>query len=153
MFDSSNVDQFDFSRARTARPAQTLQALCTNRRQIPVCGWAFSGSGWTPTGLNFPAESEAGKLSVQSASKLERPGVEIVNLGLVDSARKSALKRDTCFRREDVDLIFLHVTTYALSSTVLPVVQWAKVPVIVLNFNLPRRWIMRASIRWAIGRP
>jgi L-arabinose isomerase len=32
-----------------------------------------------------------------------------------------------------VDLIFLHVTTYALSSTVLPVVQRAKVPVVILN--------------------
>jgi L-arabinose isomerase len=34
-----------------------------------------------------------------------------------------------------VDLIFLHVTTYALSSTVLPVVQRAKVPVIILNLS------------------
>ena len=32
-----------------------------------------------------------------------------------------------------MDLIFLHVTTYALSSTVLPVVQRAKVPVVILN--------------------
>ena len=39
------------------------------------------------------------------------------------------------FRSEDVDLIFLHVTTYALSSTVLPVVQRARVPVIVLNLQ------------------
>ena len=37
------------------------------------------------------------------------------------------------FRQADVDLIFLHVTTYALSSTVLPVVRRAKVPVIILN--------------------
>jgi len=34
-----------------------------------------------------------------------------------------------------VDMIFLHVTTYALSSTVLPVVQRAKVPVIILNLS------------------
>jgi L-arabinose isomerase len=34
-----------------------------------------------------------------------------------------------------VDIIFLHVTTYALSSTVLPVVQRAKVPVIILNLQ------------------
>jgi L-arabinose isomerase len=34
-----------------------------------------------------------------------------------------------------VDLLFLHVTTYALSSTVLPVVRRAKVPVIVLNLS------------------
>ena len=32
-----------------------------------------------------------------------------------------------------MDVIFLHVTTYALSSTVLPVVQRARVPVIILN--------------------
>ena len=37
------------------------------------------------------------------------------------------------FKTEDVDIIFLYVTTYALSSTVLPVVQRAKVPVIILN--------------------
>jgi len=64
--------------------------------------------------------------------KLERPGVEIVDLGLIDSPQK-ALVAGHQFRTSDVDLIFLHVTTYALSSTVLPVVQRAKVPVIVLN--------------------
>jgi len=68
----------------------------------------------------------------QVASKLARPGVEIVNLGLIDSPPK-ALEAGHRFRREDVDLIFVHVTTYALSSTVLPVVQRAKVPVVVLN--------------------
>ena len=66
------------------------------------------------------------------AQKLERPGAEIVNLGLVDNSERAyAAGRE--FRRADVDLIFLYVTTYALSSTVLPVVRRAKVPVIVLN--------------------
>ncbi len=64
--------------------------------------------------------------------KLQRPGVEIVNLGLVDTPEK-ALEAGHQFRAADVDVIFLHVTTYALSSTVLPVVQRAKVPVIILN--------------------
>src|SRR5664279_3353044 len=64
--------------------------------------------------------------------KLERPGVEVVNLGLVDNPKK-ALEAGHKFREADVDVIFLHVTTYALSSTVLPVVQRAKVPVIILN--------------------
>jgi len=66
--------------------------------------------------------------------RLERPGVEVVNLGLIDSPSK-ALEAGHRFRQEDVDLIFLHVTTYALSSTVLPVVQRAKVPVIILNLQ------------------
>ncbi len=68
------------------------------------------------------------------AMKLARPGVEIVNLGLVDNPDR-AHDAGRKFRRQDVDLIFLHVTTYALSSTVLPVVQRAKVPVIVLNLS------------------
>ncbi len=65
-------------------------------------------------------------------SKLEREGVEIVNVGLVDSPER-AYEAGRELRRADVDIIFLHVTTYALSSTVLPVVRRAKVPVIVLN--------------------
>jgi len=68
------------------------------------------------------------------AAKLARPGVEVVDLGLIDSPPK-AFEAGHLFRREDVDLIFLHVTTYALSSTVLPVVQRAKVPVIILNLS------------------
>jgi L-arabinose isomerase len=64
--------------------------------------------------------------------KLERPGVEVVNLGLIDSPAK-ALEAGHQFRKADVDVIFLHVTTYALSSTVLPAVHRAKVPVIILN--------------------
>jgi len=56
----------------------------------------------------------------------------IINAGLVDNPDK-AFKAGKLFKTEDVDLIFLYVTTYALSSTVLPVVQRAKVPVIILN--------------------
>lgn len=66
--------------------------------------------------------------------KLVRDGIEIVNLGLIDTPEK-AFDAGHAFRAADVDLIFLHVTTYALSSTVLPVVQRAKVPVIILNLS------------------
>src|SRR5688572_23979558 len=45
----------------------------------------------------------------------------VINAGLVDNAEK-AFQTGKMFRQEDVDIIFLHVTTYALSSTVLPVV-------------------------------
>jgi L-arabinose isomerase len=64
--------------------------------------------------------------------KLQRPEVEIVNVGLVDGPKR-AYEAGREIRRADVDLIVLHVTTYALSSTVLPVVRRAKVPVIILN--------------------
>ncbi|MDR1011364.1 MAG: arabinose isomerase [Opitutaceae bacterium] len=66
------------------------------------------------------------------AQKLARPGVEVVNVGLVDNPDRARAAASE-LRRADVDLIFLHVTTYALSSTVLPVVRRAKAPVIVLN--------------------
>ena len=58
----------------------------------------------------------------------------IINAGLVDSTDK-AFEAGRLFRQQEVDLIFLYVTTYALSSTVLPVVQRAKVPVIILNLS------------------
>lgn len=66
--------------------------------------------------------------------KLESFGAGIINLGLIDNP-VAAMKAGHKFRQADVDIIFLHVTTYALSSTVLPVVQRAKVPVIILNIS------------------
>src|SRR5215204_3280584 len=58
----------------------------------------------------------------------------VINAGLVDSPDK-AFAAGRQFKTEDVDLIFLYVTTYALSSTVLPVVQRAKVPIVILNLS------------------
>ncbi len=68
----------------------------------------------------------------QVARKLADSHVQVVNLGLIDSPEKS-LSAGHEFRKADVDLIFLYVTTFALSSTVLPAVRRAKVPVIILN--------------------
>lgn len=58
----------------------------------------------------------------------------VFNAGLIDTVDK-AFDAGIKFRQEDVSIIFLYATTYALSSTVLPVVQKAKVPVIVLNLS------------------
>ncbi|WP_418262525.1 hypothetical protein [Flavobacterium faecale] len=63
---------------------------------------------------------------------LKRTGNEVVNLGLIDNSNK-AFDAGLKFKQEGVDIIFLYISTYALSSTVLPVVQRAKVPVIILN--------------------
>ena len=68
------------------------------------------------------------------SQKLSSFDAEIVNLGLIDTPQK-AVEAGHQFRQADVDIIFLYVTTYALSSTVLPVVQRAKVPVIILNLS------------------
>jgi len=66
--------------------------------------------------------------------KLSSLHPSVVNAGLVDTPDK-AFQAGRLFKTEDVDILFLYVTTYALSSTVLPVVQRAKVPVIILNLS------------------
>ncbi len=68
------------------------------------------------------------------AQKINAFDAEVVNLGLIDTPEK-AVEAGHQFRQADIDIIFLYVTTYALSSTVLPVVQRAKVPVIILNLS------------------
>lgn len=70
----------------------------------------------------------------QVNDRLANCGAEVINLGLVDSVAQSRLVGEQ-FRRQDVEIVFLYVSTYALSSTVLPVVQKAGVPVVVLNLQ------------------
>ncbi len=70
----------------------------------------------------------------QIGKQIKGCGVELVNAGLVDSPAK-AREAAALFRREEVEFIFLYVSTYALSSTVLPVVQHVGVPVVVLNLQ------------------
>jgi L-arabinose isomerase len=65
---------------------------------------------------------------------LQSTGAEVVSAGLVDNVEK-ANKAAELFKSKDVKIIFLYVSTYALSSTVLPVVQKAGVPVVVLNLQ------------------
>ena len=67
-------------------------------------------------------------------TQLESFGSEVIDIGLVDNPEKAA-GAGTRFKQEDVDVIFLFISTYALSSTVLPVVQKAKVPVVMLNLQ------------------
>ena len=61
-------------------------------------------------------------------------GLEVVDAGMVDNPAKAG-GAATLFKTEDVEIIFLFISTYALSSTVLPVVQKAKVPVVMLNLQ------------------
>jgi L-arabinose isomerase len=83
----------------------------------------------------FPGLEERLKGYVHTVEqRLEGPGREIVNFGLVDSPERAVAVSHEA-RRQDVDLLVIYVTTYALSSTVLPIVRRAKVPVLVLNLQ------------------
>jgi len=68
------------------------------------------------------------------AAKIIGFGAEVVDAGLVDSPPKAHLAAEL-FRREGVEAIFLFVSTYALSSTVLPLGQGVGVPIVVLNLQ------------------
>src|ERR671921_1060269 len=59
---------------------------------------------------------------------------DVVSSGLVDTAPKAYTAGER-FPEERVDLIFCHAATYATSSQVLPAVQAAGVPVVVLNLQ------------------
>ncbi len=66
--------------------------------------------------------------------RLQALDVQVTDAGLVDNPENAGQAGST-LRRAEVEVIFLFISTYALSSTVLPVVQKAGVPVIVLNLQ------------------
>jgi L-arabinose isomerase len=59
---------------------------------------------------------------------------DVIGLGLVDTPH-SAHTAGSRLASEQVDLLVCHTATYATSSQVLPIVQQAKVPVLVLNLQ------------------
>ena len=70
----------------------------------------------------------------QIKNKIAALGVEVADAGMVDNPIKA--KEAACFlKSQDVEIVFLYVSTYALSSTVLPIAQKLKVPVIILNLQ------------------
>ena len=66
------------------------------------------------------------------AGKMRELGATVVDVGMVDSPEKVRLAASS-LRKEEVEIIFLYISTYALSSTVLPIIQRLNVPVIILN--------------------
>jgi L-arabinose isomerase len=67
-------------------------------------------------------------------NRIENMGVLVIDAGMVDNVVK-AYDAAKLFKKEDVEIIFLFVSTYALSSTVLPVIQRLGVTVIILNIQ------------------
>ncbi len=62
-------------------------------------------------------------------------GAEVVSAGLVDTPERA---REAGDELTGVDLVMLYTATYATSSQVLPVVQAAKAPVVILNLQPTR---------------
>ncbi|MCS2891793.1 L-fucose/L-arabinose isomerase family protein [Parabacteroides faecis] len=68
------------------------------------------------------------------ASKMSRPDTEVINAGIADNPVKAVDVAED-FKKEDISILFVFISTYALSSTVLPLAQRVKVPVILLNIQ------------------
>lgn len=65
---------------------------------------------------------------------LESFGAEIVDVGIVDTTDKASAA-GTDMAAAGVDALFVFISTYALSSTLLPMVRDVKVPVILLDLQ------------------
>ncbi|MDP2337399.1 MAG: L-fucose/L-arabinose isomerase family protein, partial [Bacteroidota bacterium] len=70
----------------------------------------------------------------QIKNRLTGFGVEVADAGMVDNPVKAREAADF-LKSQDVEIVFLYVSTYALSSTVLPIAQKLKVPVVILNLQ------------------
>jgi L-arabinose isomerase len=112
----------------------------TNKARVGLVGIGLEAYWQQFSGLE---ERLRGYVAVVG-EKLSRMGVDVINLGLVDTAAKG-VETGHRLRREDVDLLVIYATTYALSSSVLPIVQRARVPVLLLNLQ-PARAINYMSL-------
>ena len=70
----------------------------------------------------------------QIKNKIAGYDVEVADAGMVDNPEK-AREAANFLKSQDVEIVFLYVSTYALSSTVLPVAQKAQVPIVILNLQ------------------
>ena len=68
------------------------------------------------------------------ARRLQGLQVEVVRGGMVDNVSKSHAAA-SLFQRQEVELVCVFISTYALSSTVLPLVQRVGKPVLLLNIQ------------------
>lgn len=61
-------------------------------------------------------------------------GVQVIDAGMVDNIEK-AYETSTLMQTNRVEMLFVFISTYSLSSTILPVVNRLNIPVILLNIQ------------------
>lgn len=60
--------------------------------------------------------------------------IEVIDAGMVDNIDK-ANDAASLMKKEEVELLFIFISTYALSSTLIPIVNRLKIPVLLLNMQ------------------
>lgn len=66
--------------------------------------------------------------------KMSQPDIEVINAGIIDDPVK-AQETAELLQKQDISILFIYISTYALSSTILPLARHLKVPVILLNIQ------------------
>lgn len=74
------------------------------------------------------------KYQKKIADSLTRPDISIINAGILDRPEEAKNIADV-LSHENIEVLFVYISTYALSSTVLPLAQRLKVPIILLNIQ------------------
>lgn len=116
------------------------QVICNEK----FCNWIFMEqkvkAGLFGVGLDTYWSQFEGLLArlngyrQEIAKKINDFGADVTDAGMIDTPEK-AHEAAALFKREEVEIVFLFISTYALSSTVLPVVREVGVPVIILNIQ------------------
>ena len=104
--------------------------MAATKLRVGLCGIGLDAYWPQFAGLREQLEGHLNQVQ----ARLRNFGADVESLGLIDSPQRSREAGHAC-RRADIDLLFLYVTTYSLSSTVLPIIQRAQVPLIVLNLQ------------------
>ncbi|SDZ92375.1 L-arabinose isomerase [Porphyromonadaceae bacterium KH3R12] len=60
--------------------------------------------------------------------------IEVIDAGMIDDIDK-ANDAASLMKKEDVELLFIFISTYALSSTLIPIVNRLNIPVLLLNMQ------------------
>jgi L-arabinose isomerase len=71
---------------------------------------------------------------IRIKDRLEKQDTIVIDAGIVDNPDR-AIAAAKLFSKNMVDIIFLNISTYALSHNVLPLIQRVDCPVIVLNLQ------------------
>ena len=68
------------------------------------------------------------------ARRMLQNELELINCGIIDTPNKARACSEV-LAKNDIDLVFIYVSTYALSATILPIANKLNVPVIILNLQ------------------